>query len=192
MDHKNKLKQISATLDLACPKPRIARTRIDALTQAKEPLQDLHIPTSKTSSITYINTSNIIAVTQSRKVEVYSLEDGVEKIQTFDKHGGDVKEVKVIHLSHEILVSVDDKGNLFSWNAKTGQVIGQFKKNDAFHYVEKLDDDYLLVGATHGNLYVLSHSMGDNFVEARCLLASPFSHHNATIVSICVRGNTQY
>jgi len=119
-----------------------------------------NINTTRSSLITYINTSNVIAVTDNREVFVHSLEDQVTETLVFKKHGGSV--TQVLHLCQDILVSVDDKGNLFSWDAESGAV---------------------------GKLFVLSHREGRNFVEEREVIASPFSEPQATVNSIFVHGD---
>lgn len=146
-----------------------------------------NINTTRSSLITYINTSNVIAVTDNREVFVHSLEDQVTETLVFKKHGGSV--TQVLHLCQDILVSVDDKGNLFSWDAESGAVLGEFKKDHHFHSAEKLGNDTLLVGATGGKLFVLSHREGRNFVEEREVIASPFSEPQATVNSIFVHGD---
>jgi len=97
--------------------------------------------------VSCLSTSNFIVAYYEKSAFVFPLENTVAKpLYTFVKHSGNIS--RMIHVQDDVVASVGVDGELLTWCAKTGQVIGEYKvPGNTFSTIAKQSPTMLVVCA---------------------------------------------
>lgn len=115
---------------------------------------------SNVTGIICIANDKIIGVsTDSGFVFIYEYSTDGEPIRFFDSHRREVRDM--VHVSHDIIASVDDAGTLLTWFATTGTVMDQLKvsEHECWRTARASSGD-LLVGTAKGEIIIVGHDNG--------------------------------
>jgi len=89
---------------------------------------------------------DLVAFPASKGVFIYSYEKKGEPPRVFDKHETDIR--ALVHLSDDLLASVDEAGLLLTWRAGTGDVVDILQlSEDECTSIAKARSTQLLFGA---------------------------------------------
>lgn len=105
-------------------------------------------PTLQWHPTTCIASSNFIANTYARDgiVRVFSLFTTGKPRRTFRKHEQNVSDV--LHIFGDVVVSVDEEGQLYSWDVSTGATLTELRvKDEALLSAKQIDSNTLILGA---------------------------------------------
>lgn len=121
--------------------------------------------------ITCIPTHELIAVAALEGVYIHEYYTEGEPVRVFGEHKKEVK--GVVHLSDDILASVDDDGMLLTWRAGTGAVLDQLKVCDSpCESITKASATQILVGTGQGEVILIARANGGiRTMNKRCILA---------------------
>lgn len=100
-------------------------------------------------------------------VRVYSSDKNGIPIQVFAKHTRAV--TGLLHLLEDILLSVDSKGTIFTWRARTGEEIGKCDLLGNKKYprrLAKLSPSKVAIGSDKAGIQIVKHKSGRNLVNS--------------------------
>jgi len=125
----------------------------------------LEVGSNENDDIACITTLNYIVLTrEDGKIHVYSFQG--ERLRVFEKHTSEVWDM--VHIAGNIVVSVDEEGKLYCWDAFTCDIYGRFSgRSTSFRTVCKLDPNLLVLGSISNEVYIVSHENGRNITEIR-------------------------
>ena len=100
-------------------------------------------------------------VTYSNKVYIYSYETKGEPLRVFRKHKNYVS--ALVHLSDDILASVDESGVLVTWRSGTCAVLDKLQVSEHKNWaITKVSSTHLLVGTHGAEVIRVRHDNGRN------------------------------
>lgn len=112
----------------------------------------------------------------------YSTESG--PIRVFDKHKSEIFDL--VHLSDDILASVDHDDMLLTWRATTCDVLDRIKvSKDRCHSITKVSVTEILVGTANGELLIVEHANGNNLSVEKLWICE----NAQTLSGTCVYNN---
>jgi len=116
------------------------------------------------NSIACVPHYDLVAVsTFSNTVYVHGYSSIDVPVLEFNKHKGEVN--GLIHISDDILASVDDDGMLLTWRATTGVVQEGLKvSEDQCFALSKAGSTAILISTEHGEIIRIKHSNGKKLV----------------------------
>jgi len=122
----------------------------------------------RVTGIACIPTHELIAVSTSMRVYIHGYFTQGEPVRLFDDHNANVS--GVLHLSDDILASVDMSGTLLTWRAGTGVLLDEIKVSETrFRSIAKASATEILVGTKKGEVIIFAHTDGKNLtVKERC------------------------
>jgi len=132
------------------------------------PVIDLEFAEWYVEDITCIPEHDLVAlIAYSKKVYIYSYETKGEPLHVFGKHANRVS--ALVHLSGDLLASVDHSGVLVTWRAGTCTVLDKLQVSEDMNWeITKASSTHLLVGTSGGEIISVRHDNGQNLaVENR-------------------------
>jgi len=116
---------------------------------------------SPVHAISCIPSHGLIAVATLEGVYIHESCTQGDPIRVFDKHEKMAR--GVVHLSDDILASVDDDGMLFTWRAATGVILDDLKVTESRCWsITKASAAEVLIGTNRGELIIVVHAEGRN------------------------------
>lgn len=106
------------------------------------------------------------------KITVLENDTDGEIIHVFEQHylQDPYSETKLIRLFADVLCSVDSDGNLFTWHAYTGKLLGTWKAPECLpDTLVKLNDAELALGCDGTRIFILQHAKGHYIGKSRAI-----------------------
>jgi len=121
------------------------------------------------------------------RILVFKNDAGGKLIHAFKKHHPHTSWVHIVGLFDDVLCSMDNKGNLFTWHASSGIVLGSCRLGGKpYPTIRKLNDAELVVSFGDRTVSILSHANGCNIEQVREIIVSDID----MITGIDVDGNS--
>lgn len=120
------------------------------------------------TGISCVPPHDLIAVVARKRVYIYKYSTQGQPIRYFDEHKENVH--GLVHLSADVLASVDVDGMLLTWRATTGDVIDKLKVSGrACLAIARARGSEIPVRTENGDIIIATHSNGKNLaVKKRC------------------------
>lgn len=123
-------------------------------------------------AIACIPKHDLVALCTIEGVSIYSYGTKGEPLCVFDKHENYV--CGIVHLSDDVLGSVDVSGVLLTWRARTCEVLNKLQVSRDFHTaITKVTPTKLLLGTENGDVIIVGHRNGSNLA-----VQNRFKHRN--------------